>query len=63
MSKHTLEQLFGSRIRVKVLRFLYHNQTLPFEISTLAKKVQERRSIVTKEVKELKELGLIKIKH
>jgi len=63
MSKHTLEQLLGSRVRVKVLRFLYRNQTLPFEISTLAKKIQESRATVAKEVNELRELGLVKIRH
>lgn len=63
MSKHTLEQLLGSRIRLKVLRFLYRNQTLPFEIAVLAKKIQESKVLVAKEIKELKSLGLIRIKH
>ncbi len=62
MSKHTLEQLLGSRIRVKVLRFLYRNQTLSFDIRTLAKHIQEAVPSVNKEITALKELGLVKLK-
>ena len=62
MSKHTLEQLFSSRIRIKVLRFLFRNPDLYFDIPGLAKRVQENTPVVAKEIEELRELGLVKLK-
>lgn len=62
MSKNTLEQLFGSRTRLKILRFLFRNEGSVFAIKQLAQHVQESRNIVKKELRELKLIGLIKLK-
>lgn len=61
-SKNALELIFGSKARVKMLKFLFRNPELPFGAKDLAVRVQESRSVINKEIKSFLEIGLIKIK-
>lgn len=62
MSKYLLEQLLGSRLRVKVTKFLFRNEGQMFNVKEVAKRIQESRSSVMAEVRKLAKLGLIKYK-
>ncbi|MBI2063819.1 MAG: hypothetical protein HYT65_02405 [Candidatus Yanofskybacteria bacterium] len=56
------EVLFGSKARVRILKFLFRNQNSAFSIKELAIRIQEPPSVVNKEIKNLLEVGLLKIK-
>ena len=60
MSKNTLDKLFGSRIRVKLLRFLFRNYPGNFKAGELSKRIQESFEGTKRELMLLVELGLIK---
>jgi len=60
MSKDTLDNLFGSRIRVKILKFLFRNYPGDFTIGELEKRIQESYRSIKKEIDELKKIHLIK---
>ncbi len=60
MSKDILDNLFGSRIRVKVLKFFFRNYPGEFGISELAKRIQESHGSTKKEINALAKLRLIK---
>lgn len=62
MSKSALELLFDSRARVKILKFLFRNAGLAFNAKDVSSRVQERPSVVRKEIKKLLEIGLLKQK-
>lgn len=62
MSKYLLEQLLGSRLRVKVMKFLFRNEGQVFDVREVAKRIQESRPAVMAEIKKLTKLGLIKYK-
>ena len=55
-----LENLFNSKIRVKVLKFLFRNYPINVDIWELSKRIQEPPDIVRKEFKILEKIGLIK---
>jgi predicted transcriptional regulator with HTH domain len=55
-----LETLFGSRIRIKILKFLFRNYPINFSIKELSRRVQEPIEEVNKELKSLDKVGLIK---
>lgn len=55
-----LENLFNSKIRVKVLKFLFRNYPVNVGIRELSKRMQEPLNMVRKEVKNLEKIGLIK---
>ena len=59
-SKDVLDILFGSRIRVKVLKFLFRNYPNDFAASELAKRIQESGPATRKEVALLVKIKLIK---
>ncbi len=59
-SKDTLDNLFGSRVRVKILKFLFRNYPGDFLAGELATRIQETYPAVKKEIEVLAELGLIK---
>jgi len=59
MSSTTLDKLFGSRIRVKLLKFLFRNYPGNFSAQELSKRIQEPSEGVKRELKALSELGLI----
>ena len=55
-----LENLFNSKVRIKVLKFLFRNHPVNVGIKDLSKRVQEPLDLVRKEIKELEKIGLIK---
>jgi predicted transcriptional regulator len=63
MSKGTLELLFDSRARVKILKFLFRNAALAFSAKDVSSRIQEQPSVVKKEIKKLLEIGLLKQKN
>ncbi|OGN05123.1 MAG: hypothetical protein A3B99_00650 [Candidatus Yanofskybacteria bacterium RIFCSPHIGHO2_02_FULL_44_12b] len=64
MSKNSnplsLDYLFGSRVRVKVLKFLFRNYPVNFGAKDLADRVSEPREAIRKEIKNLQKIGLVK---
>lgn len=62
MSKFILDNLFNSKIRLKVLRFLFRNYPGDFSASELANRIQEGYDLTQKEIKTLQKIGLIKRK-
>lgn len=62
MSKYLLEQLLGSRLRVKVMKFLFRNEGQMFDVKEVAKRIQESRPSVMAEIRKLAKLGLIRYK-
>lgn len=62
MSKHILETLFDSRLRVKVLKYLFRNIGANFSVRELATHVQDKPKAVRREINKLIDIGLIKIK-
>ena len=62
MSKNTLDELFSSRIRVKILKFFFRNYPSDFDIRTLSVRLQELPSAVKREMAALQKIGLIRKK-
>ena len=60
MSKDILDNLFGSRIRVKILKFLFRNYPVDFTVGDLTKRIQESYGATKKEIDDLRKLRLIK---
>lgn len=59
-NNHVLENLFNSKIRIKVLKFLFRNYPVNIGIRELARRVQEPLGVARKEIKSLEKIGLIK---
>lgn len=59
-SRDILDILFGSKIRVKVLKFLFRNYPNDFSISELSGRIQEASAVVRKETQLLNQIMLIK---
>jgi len=55
-----LDSLFNSRIRVKVLKFLFRNYPVDFGVRELAGRIQEPLDVIKKEVGSLQRVGLVK---
>ena len=62
-TKNTLDLLFESRARVKILKFLFRNIGLGFTVRELAARIQEPISLVNKEIKRFIEIRLIKVRN
>ena len=62
MSKDILDNLFGSRIRVKILKFLFRNYPADFTIGGLASRIQESYGATKKEIEALGKMGLLRKK-
>ena len=60
--KNTLELLFESKPRVKILKFLFRNNSASFTAVELASRIQEPAEIVRREILRLMEVGLLKVK-
>ncbi len=58
-SKDTLDKLFGSRLRVKLLKFLFRNYPGNFSVQELSKRIQESFDETKDELRILSEVGLI----
>lgn len=62
MSKPVLDNLFGSKVRVKLLKFLYRNYPSDFSVGELARRIQESPSDTKKEIELLREINIIRKK-
>jgi hypothetical protein len=62
MSKPILENLLGSRVRVKLLKLLYRQYPSQFAIKDLVKRIQEPAFIARRELKGLEDIGLVQCK-
>ncbi len=62
MSKNILDELFGSRVRVKILKFFFRNSPSDFSARMLAERIQESPAEVRKEVEKLLEIRVLKRK-
>lgn len=62
LSRNTLNELFGSKVRVKTLRFLFRNYPEDFSVRELVKRIQEPSADVMKELRSFLKMGLIKRK-
>ena len=62
MSKPILDNLFGSKVRVKILKFLYRNFPADFSIREIAQRIQESPSVVKDELALLKTITIVKQK-
>ena len=60
MSKSILDNLFGSRVRVKLLKLFYRQHPTTFSISELVIRVQEPAFIVRRELTVLQDVGMVK---
>jgi len=60
MSSNTLDKLFGSRVRVKLLKFLFRNYPGNFSVQELSKRIQEPVDDIKKELSLLDKLETIK---
>jgi len=59
MSKPILDNLFGSKIRVKILKFLYRNHPDDFSIGELARRIQESLADTKQEVELLRQIKVV----
>jgi len=55
-----LENLFNSKVRVKMLKFFFRSYPVNAGIRDLSKRIQEPLAAVKKEIKDLERIGLIK---
>ncbi len=62
MSKHTLEILFESKVKIKILKFLFRNNEPFFTLKDIASRIQETQNDVLPELNKLIDIGLIKLK-
>ncbi len=58
--RYSLELLFGSKARVKLLKFMFRNYLGDVSVKELADRIQESRQTVKKEVELLYSIGLLK---
>ncbi len=54
---HMIEQLFGSKTRVKLLGLFYSNPDRPFYVRELTRKIDEQINSVRRELANLLDVG------
>lgn len=59
MSKTILDNLFGSRARVKILKLLFRSYPSDFSIQDIMERTQESLETVQREIALLRRLGLV----
>lgn len=59
MSKQIFDELFGSKARVKILKFFFRNESGFFDVTTIARRVQESEVVVKKELGRLLKIKFI----
>lgn len=62
MSKPILDNLFGSKVRVKVLKFLYRNFPADFSVREISQRIQEHPQVTRDELELLKHISIVKQK-
>lgn len=55
-----LEQLFGSKTRVRILRLFLNNPSQPYYLRELARKLKSQLNSVRREINNLEKMGIIK---
>jgi len=60
MSKSILDNLFGSRVRVKLMKLMFRQHPVMFGMSDLVTRVQEPAFIIRRELASLMEVGLVR---
>lgn len=63
MIQQIFEELFGSKTRVKILKFLFRNEGGFFDALTISNRIQEKKSLVKRELNKLLRIGLIQKKY
>ena len=59
VGKGTLEQLFESLAKVKLMKFFFRNSIDTFQVREILKMVRTNKSAVKQEIKKLEKIGLI----
>lgn len=59
MAKQIFDELFGSKARVKILKFFFRNESGFFDIATIARRVQESEAVVKKELERLLKIKFV----
>lgn len=62
MSKPILDNLFGSKIRVKVLKFLFRNYPADFSVKEIAQRIQESPQATREEIDALRVITVVRKK-
>jgi len=60
MKEKTLEQLFGSAVKARILKVFFYNSHLSFSLEDLAKKSQLSLKEAKREIDKLLKLGILK---
>ena len=55
-----LEQLFGSKTRVRILRLFLNNPSQPYYLRELTRKLKSQLNSVRREINNLGKMGIIK---
>ena len=55
-----LDNLLGSKTKVKMLKFLFRNYPVDIGLRELARRIQEPLNLVRKEIKNFEKMGLVK---
>ncbi|MFA6322350.1 MAG: helix-turn-helix domain-containing protein [Candidatus Buchananbacteria bacterium] len=56
-----LEQLFGSKTRVKLLRLFLNNPSQPFYLRELARRLKVQLNSIRREIDNLEKIGIVKV--
>lgn len=62
MSKPILDNLFGSKVRVKILKFLYRNFPADFSLREISHRIQEAPAVTRDELEALRVITVVKKK-
>jgi len=62
MSKPILDNLLGSKARVKILKFLYRNFPADFSVREISQRIQELPKITKEELELLRQITVVKRK-
>jgi predicted transcriptional regulator with HTH domain len=62
MSKPILDNLFGSKVRVKILKFLYRNFPADFSAREIAHRIQESPAATKDELEVLRTITVVRKK-
>ncbi len=60
MSKPILDNLFGSKVRVKILKFLYRNFPADFSVREISQRIQESPQATKQELDMMREITIVK---
>lgn len=60
MSKSVLDNLFGSRARVKILKFIFRTHPEHFTFRDVVQRTQESEEVVKKELSTLESMHLVR---